>query len=140
MSQARAIFRSRSTLCGEMPGTADSEYLSDGIPMSIANRLAKLDGLGVRPNSLTQKYRGKSAKFQRVGRSLGVDAVLAGRIARCGNSLAIDVELDDVQDDIAKEVSQRLRARLSADDQRRMARADLSLCAAAARTRRTRFP
>jgi tetratricopeptide (TPR) repeat protein len=72
---------------------------------------------------------------------LGVQTVLSGRIVQRGEDLTIDIELDDVrngkqlwgqqymrkvsdllmvQNDIAKEVSRRLRSQLSAEDRRKL--------------------
>ena len=72
---------------------------------------------------------------QKIGEALGVQSILTGRVAQRGDDLTIGVELDDVrngtqlwgqqynrkladllavQNDIAREVSQRLRSQLSA--------------------------
>ena len=79
--------------------------------------------------------------FQKVGDALGVQSVLTGRVSLRGDELTIGVELDDVrngkqlwgeqynrkvvdllavQNDIAREVSQRLRSQLSAADQQNL--------------------
>jgi len=78
---------------------------------------------------------------QKVGDELGVQTVLTGDVRQRGDDLTINVELDDirkgkqlwgeqynrkladllaVQSDIAREVSQRLRSKLSAEDQQRL--------------------
>jgi serine/threonine protein kinase/Flp pilus assembly protein TadD len=119
----------------------DADYISDGIAESINNSLARLPGLAVTPNSVALRYKGKAADFQQIGRSLGVQAVLSGRVVQRGDDISIDIELDDVgngkqlwgqqyarktadllevQNDIAREVSQRLRSQLSAADQQKM--------------------
>lgn len=119
----------------------EADYISDGITESINNSLAKLPSLKVIPNSVALHYKGKSADFQKVGDALGVQAVLTGRVAQRGDDLGISIELDDVrngkqlwgqqysrkvadllmlQNDIAKEVSQRLRSQLSPAEQQKL--------------------
>jgi TolB-like protein/Tfp pilus assembly protein PilF len=120
----------------------DADYISDGITESINNSLAQLPDLKVIPLSVAQHYKGKSADFQKVGAELGVQGVLTGHITQRGDELSVGVELDDVskgrqlwgqsynrdvgdllhvEGDIAREVSQRLRSQLSADDQKKVA-------------------
>jgi len=119
----------------------EADYISDGITESINNRLARLPSLKVTPHSVAFHYKGKSIDFQRVGNTLGVESVLTGRVTLRGDELTIGVELDDVrngkqlwgeqynrkvadllavQNDIAREVSQRLRLQLSAADQQKL--------------------
>ena len=78
---------------------------------------------------------------QKIGDELGVQTVLTGDVRQRGDDLTINVELDDirngkqlwgeqynrkvadllaVQSDIAREVSQRLRSQLSAEDQQKL--------------------
>jgi len=119
----------------------DADYISDGIAESINNSLARLPNLSVIPNSLAYHFKGKTIDLQKVGDELHVEAVLAGSVVERGENLVVNVELDDVrrrrqlwgeqynrkvsdllamQSDIAKEVSQRLRSQLSAEDERRL--------------------
>ena len=119
----------------------EADYISDGITESINNSLARLPSLKVTPHSVAFHYKGKSMDFQKVGNTLGVDSVLTGRVSLRGDDLTIGVELDDVrngkqlwgeqynrkvadllavQNDIAREVSQRLRSQLSAADQQKL--------------------
>jgi TolB-like protein len=120
---------------------ADAGYISDGIASSVNNRLAKLSVFRVIPNSVTQNYKGKTAKFQQIGKTLGVSTVLSGRVVQHGDNIFISIELNDVRDgkqiwgqqysrkicdllqlqnDIAREVSQRLRTQLSEADRQKM--------------------
>ncbi|MGB8538627.1 MAG: protein kinase [Acidobacteriaceae bacterium] len=119
----------------------DADYISDGIAESINNSLARLPGLKVVPNSVASRYKGKAADFQKIGEGLGVQAILSGRVVQRDDDLSIDIELDDVgngkqlwgqqytrkaadllmvQNDIAREVSQRLRSQLSAADRQKL--------------------
>jgi eukaryotic-like serine/threonine-protein kinase len=119
----------------------DADYISDGITESINNSLARLPGLKVTPHSVASHYKAKSMDVQKVGDALGVQSVLTGRVSLRGDDLTIGVELDNVRDgkqlwgeqynrkvadllevqtDIAREVSQRLRSELSAADQQKL--------------------
>jgi len=119
----------------------DSDYIPDGITESINNSLARLPSLTVIPHSVAFHYKGKVMDVRKVGEELHVQTVLAGSVAQRGEDLTIDVELDDVrngkqlwgeqyhrrladllavQSDIAREVSQRLRSQLSAEDQKKL--------------------
>ena len=120
----------------------EADYISDGISASINNSLAELTGLKVTPNSVAAHYKGKAADFQKIGDTLGVETVLSGRVVQHGDTLSINIELDDVrsgkqiwgqqytrqtsdlllvQEDISKEVSSRLRSNLSVADQQKLA-------------------
>jgi serine/threonine protein kinase/tetratricopeptide (TPR) repeat protein len=122
-------------------GDPDADYISDGITESINNSLARLPGLKVVPHSLAYHYKNKAMDVQKIGEALGVQSILTGRVVQRGDGLTIGVELDDVrgdtqlwgqqynrkvadllavQNDIAKEVSQRLRSQLSAADQKNL--------------------
>jgi tetratricopeptide (TPR) repeat protein len=88
------------------------------------------------------KYKGREANVEAIGRELRVHGVLTGRIAQRGDNISISVELVDVrdnaqvwgeqfsrrmtdlsalQDDIARQVSQNLRLRLSGDEREQRA-------------------
>jgi serine/threonine protein kinase/Flp pilus assembly protein TadD len=119
----------------------EADYISDGITESINNTLARLPGLRVTPHSVALHYKGKAVDFQKAGEALAVQTVLTGRVVQHGDDLTIGMELDDVrnrkqlwgqrytrkvadllmvQNDIAREVSQRLRSQLSAADQQKL--------------------
>jgi len=119
----------------------EAASISDGLADSIRNRLSRVSGMKVIPSSITQKFKGQAADFHKLSTQLGVDAVLSGHLAQRGDDLTIDIELDDVrsgsriwgqqytrnvadlpmtQNDISKEVSQRLRPRLPVHDQERL--------------------
>jgi serine/threonine-protein kinase len=120
---------------------SDADYISDGVTESINDSLAKLPGLKVVPHSIAYHYKGKAIDVQKIGNALGVQAVLTGDVTQRGDDLTIGVELDDVrnetqlwgeqyhrkladllavENDIDREVSQRLRSELSAADRERL--------------------
>jgi serine/threonine-protein kinase len=122
----------------------NTEYLSDGISDSIINRLSQLPGLRVTSLNSALRYKGKQIDAQSVGRELKVRAVLIGRMIQRGNDLSVSAELVDVRDnrrlwgeqypnrqladllkvqeEIAREISEKLRLRLSGEDQQRLAK------------------
>jgi TolB-like protein/Flp pilus assembly protein TadD len=121
----------------------DTEYLSDGIPESIINSLSQLPQLRVMARSTVFSYKGKDVDPRKVGNELGVGAVLMGRLIQQGDNLAIRTELvkvadgtelwgqqynrklEDVfavQEEIAKEISEKLRLKLTNAEQHQLAK------------------
>jgi TolB-like protein len=122
------------------PGT---DYLSDGIPESIINSLSQLSQLKVMARSSVFQYKGKDVDPRKVGHDLGVGAVLVGRLIQQGDNLAIRTELVNVADgtelwgqqynrkvadvfalqqEIAREVSEKLRLKLSGAERQQLAK------------------
>ena len=122
------------------PGT---DYLSDGIPESIINSLSQLPQLRVMARSTVFSYKGKDVDPRKVGNDLGVRAVLMGRLIQQGDNLAIRTELVNVadgtelwgeqynrkladvfavQEEIAKEISEKLRLKLSGAERQQLAK------------------
>ncbi|HSB10793.1 MAG TPA: protein kinase [Blastocatellia bacterium] len=115
-------------------GDPDAEYLSDGITESIINNLSQLPKLRVMASSTVFRYKGKDVRPQRIGQELGVRAALTGRVVQRGDHLIIKTELVDtedgshlwgeqynrelsdiftIEDEISKEISDKLRLKLS---------------------------
>src|SRR5215813_8476584 len=120
-----------------------TEYLSDGITESIINSLSQLPKLRVMARSTVFRYRGREVNSQEVGRELDVGAVLAGRVLHVSGRLIIGVELIDVidgsqlwgeqyqrnvsaildvQEEISRELSEKLRLKLTGNDRKRLVR------------------
>ena len=120
----------------------DSEYLCDGITETIINSLAQLPGLRVIARSTVFRHKGDVDPIQ-VGRNLRIGAVLTGRVFQRGEILVIGAELVDVasgsqvwgqqfkrkladifeiQDEIATEICEKLRLKLTGDEQSRLTR------------------
>ncbi len=121
-----------------------AEYLSDGVSDSIIESLSQLPNLKkvISFNSVL-RYKGKQVDPQAVGRELNVRAVLMGRLTLRGDEILISTELVDVKDEkrlwggqynrkladvlplqgeIAQEISERLRLRLSGEEKQRLAK------------------
>jgi serine/threonine protein kinase/tetratricopeptide (TPR) repeat protein len=119
------------------------EYLSDGITESIINSLSQLPRLRVAPRSAVFRYRGLEIDPQRVGRELGVRAVVTGRVMIFGDALVVRTELIDIaqqaqiwgeqyrrrltdiftlEEEISQEISEKLRLKLSGEEKKRLAK------------------
>ena len=122
-------------------GDPDAGYLSDGIAETLINTLAQLRKIRVAPRTLSFRYRGTSGDPLAAGRELGVRVVLSGRMIRRGDDLILSVELVDVerqaqlwggrfsrkttdlvalQEDLATEISQKLRLHLTGEDKKKL--------------------
>jgi eukaryotic-like serine/threonine-protein kinase len=121
----------------------NAEYLSDGVTESLINSLSELPHLTVMSRSSVLRYAGRDIDPQTAGRDLQVQAVLTGRVVQRGDGLSISVELVDVknnshiwgeeysrkladilaiQGDITRDISDKLRRKLSGEEQKRLAK------------------
>jgi serine/threonine-protein kinase len=124
-------------------GNPDMDYLSDGVSESLINGLSQLPGLKVIARSSSFKYKGKEVEPREVANTLGVDAILTGRVAQLGDNLLISVELVDardrtqvwgeqynrkatdliaVQSEISSAIAQNLRLRLTTGERQQLAK------------------
>jgi len=123
----------------------NAEYLSEGISEALINSLTELQRLRVIARSTAFQYKGKDVDPRRVGRELQVAAVLTGRVRQSQDALSIQVDLVDavtgaqlwgeeyvrkisdviaVKQAIAREVTAKLKLKLTGEDQRRLAKGD----------------
>jgi len=79
-------------------GDTNTDYLSDGIPESLINSLSQLRGVKVIARSSAFKYRGKEIDLNEVSKTLGVQAILTGRVTQRGDNLSVNVELMNAND------------------------------------------
>ena len=119
-------------------GNADVEYLSDGMTETLIRSLSQLANLQVKPRSSVFRYKGKETDAKTIGKELNVQAILNGRVIQRGDQLTLNLELIDVQKDavlwseqynrkqsdlvslqseIAKDVSAKLKLKLSGADE-----------------------
>jgi eukaryotic-like serine/threonine-protein kinase len=121
------------------------QYLGDGVTESLINSLSQLSNLKVMSRNSVFRYKAGDRQAgpdaQAVGRELGVRAVLTGRIVQRGDNLSISVELVDVNDnshirgeqydrklsdllavqrELAKEITRKLRVKLTGEDEKRL--------------------
>jgi TolB-like protein/Tfp pilus assembly protein PilF len=119
----------------------DADYLSDGVTETTINSLSRVPGLAVIARSSIFRYKGREVDPQTAARELGVEAVLTGRVVERDGTLLISAELVDagtnrqlwngrykrnlsdliaVQSEIARDISEHLRQKLSNDEHRRV--------------------
>ncbi len=143
-SGGRAAIESIAVLAfANVSGDPDAEYLSDGIAESIIHSLSKLPRLRVMARSTISRYRGRECDPQTVSRELGVRAVLTGRVFHRGEVLVVKTELVDgrdgsqiwgenysrklsdilaLEEEIAREISEKLRLKVTGDEARALTR------------------
>ncbi len=121
----------------------NAQFLGDGITDSLIDSLSQIPNLKVMSRSSVFHYKGKDVEPKVVGRELNVKAVLAGRLVQRGDDIDLSTELIDASDDshiwgeqfnrkssdilplqqeLAQVIAQRLRVRLSSEQQRTFAR------------------
>jgi len=120
---------------------ANNEYLSDGLTESLIGTLSQAPDLKVMARSTVFRFKGKDDDPQKIGQQLQVSAVLMGRITQHGDEVGVQADLvntsdgselwgshyerkaadiTQLQSDIARDVSKRLRVQLSGEKQRRL--------------------
>lgn len=125
-----------------LSGAKEDEYFRDGITEDVITELSKVKPLQVFPRSAVLAYRDKLATAPEIGRQLDAAYVLGGSLRRAGNRLRITVQLVDsrtghsvwaerydrelkdmfeVQDEIARSISQALRITLSPQEEKAIA-------------------
>ncbi|HRI02383.1 MAG TPA: tetratricopeptide repeat protein [Pyrinomonadaceae bacterium] len=118
-------------------GNADVEYLCDGMTETLISSLSQLANLNVKGRSSVFRYKGKDLDTKTLGKELGVQAVLNGRVIQRGEQLTLSLELLDavtenviwsgkydrkqadvvsLQSEIARDVSNKLKSKLSGAD------------------------
>jgi TolB-like protein/predicted Ser/Thr protein kinase len=123
---------------GSNPNTED---LSDGLAEQLINSLSELPKVRVIARTTAFTYKGKPIDPVKVGKDLRVRAVLMGKVVERGDSLIVQVdlvgtedgselwgqkfsrkasELQAVGEEIARQVSDKLRLKLSGEEQERL--------------------
>ena len=113
------------------------EYLGDGMTETLISSLSQIPNLSVKARSSVFFYKNKEVTPKKIGEELGVQTVLLGRIAQRGDDLRLSLELvnaqtQDVlwsetyhrkqaelislQGEIARDVSSKLKSKLSGAD------------------------
>jgi serine/threonine protein kinase/tetratricopeptide (TPR) repeat protein len=109
-------------------------YFADGIQDEILTKLAGIGELKVISRSSTAKYKSKPEDLKTVARELGVATVLEGSVQKAGDKVRVNVQLLDaridthlwaksydrdlkdvfaVESEVAQEIADTLRAKLS---------------------------
>lgn len=116
---------------------ADAEYLADGMTETLIKSLSNLPNLNVKPRSSVFRYKGKDTDLRTIAGELNVQAVLNGHVVERREQLTLNLELIDaqrnsvlwteqysrktselvsLQSDIARDVSSKLKTKLSGTD------------------------
>jgi len=125
-------------------GNPDVDYLSDGMTEILIGSLSQLPNLNVKARTSVFRYKGKEIDPRSVANDLKVQAILTGRVLQRANNLTLYVELIDtttenvlwkadyqrqmtdlvaLQKEIAEDVSQKLRSRLTPAETQKLAKA-----------------
>jgi serine/threonine protein kinase len=118
-----------------------TEYLTNGITENIINSLSQLSGLRVVPRSLVFRYAGQQTDPATIGLALNTRTILTGRVSPQGEYLSIQAELVDtsnesqiwgeqfrpkltelanVQQEIAWQISEALRLKLTGAQKKKL--------------------
>lgn len=122
-------------------GNSDLDYLSDGMTETLIKSLSQLPNLNVKARSSVFRYKGKATDAKTIGKELNVQAVLNGRVVQRGDQLTLNLELVDsktenviwtdqydrkfsdlvsLQNEIARDVSSKLKTKLSGTDEQKL--------------------
>src|ERR1700686_41506 len=122
-------------------GNPEVDYLGEGITESIINTLAQLPQVRVVPRNSVFRYKDRNMDPRSIGEELRARTVLVGRISLTDDRLIVRTELIDVakdailwgdqfnrqrsqifevQNEIASEISEKLRLRLTPGDKKRL--------------------
>jgi TolB-like protein/DNA-binding winged helix-turn-helix (wHTH) protein/Tfp pilus assembly protein PilF len=120
-----------------MSGDAGQDYFSDGLSEQLIDTLSRIDGLQVAARTSSFSFKGGHATVGEIARALNVAAVLEGSVRRDGKRMRVTAQLIyartgyhfwsktfdrdigdvfDMQVDIARAVSDSLRATLLGED------------------------
>ncbi len=116
-----------------MSADEDNQYFSDGISEEIINSLTRVEGLRVTARTSSFSFKGKEVDIRQVGSLLNVGYVLEGSVRRAHGRIRITAQLIDTdtgyhvfsdvydrviedifdtQDEIARKITEKLRASL----------------------------
>ncbi len=123
--------------------SGETEYLSDGMTETLISSLSQIPNLYVKARSAVFRYKGKETDAQTIGKELNVQTILTGRVVQRGDDLTLSLSLEDVQTgnqiwgrqynrkltgiialqtEIARDVSDNLKTKLSGADEQRLAK------------------
>ena len=120
----------------------DNAYFAEGIQDEILTRLAKIAGLKVISRTSTQRYQTKPRNLGEIAKQLGVANMVEGSVQKSADQVRVNVQLIDAQTDshiwaetydrkfadifsveseIAKEIAEALRVKLSGREEQALA-------------------
>jgi serine/threonine-protein kinase len=123
-------------------GDKELDYLGEGIAETLINGFSRVEAVSMVPRSLAFQHKGVPDPVQ-AGRQLSATAILSGRILKRGDSLTVQADLVDVGEgrqlwgeryqrrfddlvaierDIAADITDALRLRLTGEEKRKLSR------------------
>lgn len=126
-----------------LTGDPSQEYFADGMTDALITDLAQVGSLRVMSRASTMQYKGVHSPLADVARKLRVDAFVEGSVVRSGNRVRITAQLIDaesdrhlwahsyerdsrdvltLQDNVARDITQQIRVKLTPQEQSRLAR------------------
>ena len=126
-----------------LTGDASQEYFVDGMTDALITDLAQISSLQVTSRTSVLRYKGEKKSLPAIAQELGVDAVVEGTVARSGNRVRVDAQLvhgatdrhlwaqsyerdlSDVmalQSEMAQAISVEIQAKLTPQEQARLAK------------------
>jgi TolB-like protein/Tfp pilus assembly protein PilF len=117
---------------------ADNAYFADAIQDEILTRLSKIADLKVISRTSTQHYKTSPANVPEIAKQLGVAHILEGSVQKTGGTVRVNVQLIkaatdahlwadtfdrkltdilSVESDVAKAIADKLRAKLTGDEE-----------------------
>jgi TolB-like protein/Tfp pilus assembly protein PilF len=121
----------------------ENAYFADGIQDDVLTNLSKIGDLRVISRTSVMQYRGRPTNLRDIGKALGVSNILEGSVRRSGNRVRVNVQLIDantdehiwandydrdvtdvfaIQSDLAREIANALKAKLSPAEETQMTR------------------
>jgi serine/threonine protein kinase/tetratricopeptide (TPR) repeat protein len=76
----------------------DMAYLCDGLAEGMINSLARNEDLRVISRLSSFRFRDATADLEEIGKALGVETVIVGRLTARGDDISVSAELVDVRD------------------------------------------
>lgn len=126
-----------------MSDDEDQEYFSDGMMEEILNQLAKISELKVSSRTTSMLFRNSKKPLKEIANTLGVANILEGSVRKSNDKIRItvqlidaetdihlwsetfDMKIDDVfaiQTDIATQIARTLKAKLSPEEEKHIAK------------------
>ncbi|MFN0084450.1 MAG: protein kinase domain-containing protein [Blastocatellia bacterium] len=120
---------------------AEAKLLTDAITDSLINNLSKLPNLKVKSRIAVDQFRNGRTDISKIADELDVHAVLTGSVVQRGDTLSINIALVDadksnnlwgeqytrkisdlllIQQEISRDVSEKLRLKISGEEKRRL--------------------
>ncbi|MBI3416448.1 MAG: tetratricopeptide repeat protein [Verrucomicrobia bacterium] len=128
----------------DFSGDTNNAYLSDGMTEALCAALGNVSALRVPGRSSVMRFKGGQKSISEMAKELNVEAVVEGSSQRAGSRMMITVQLIDaatdrhlwatnyqrdlsdffvVQSEVARAIATEVQARLTPEDQARLARA-----------------